>query len=74
MGTAFRDIVLRLTEASLTADQVTPEEAAALFAEAARTIEDLRDRHCEERALREPLGDDFAYPAGRSTARSDGEI
>jgi hypothetical protein len=51
MATAFRDIVLRLTEAALVADTMTPEDIAALLVEARQAIEDLRDEVDE---LREP--------------------
>jgi hypothetical protein len=51
MTTAFHDLVLRLTEAALVADSMTPEEIAALLVEARQTIEDLRDEVAE---LREP--------------------
>jgi hypothetical protein len=66
MGTAFRDIVLRLTEASIIVDQMSVKETAELLAEAARTIDDLRGEL--ERAASPPSEGAATY--GRLDIRS----
>ena len=63
MATAFRDILLRLTEAALVADTMTSEEIAALLVEARQAIEDLRDEVDELREPREDVSEaEFGEP------------
>ncbi|SHH01142.1 hypothetical protein SAMN02745157_0168 [Kaistia soli DSM 19436] len=65
METAFGDIVIRLTEAALTADQLSADAITVLCAEAARTIQDLRD---EIEELRTARSDVAAADHGRRSA------
>jgi hypothetical protein len=57
MATAFRDIILRLTEAALVADTMTPEEIAALLLEARQAIEELREEVGELRGPRDGINE-----------------
>jgi hypothetical protein len=55
MATAFRDILLRLTEAALVADSMTADEIADLFVEARHVIKKLRDEVNQLRGPREEV-------------------
>lgn len=62
MGTAFRDLELRLTEAALAAELMPPEEVARLFAEAATVIQDLRSEIEELRSIEHRMAEHLEGP------------